>query len=253
MIDTHVHLTDDRLLHQVDEVLTRALAAGVSRVLSISTDVDDARATAALARGRAGVRCAAGVHPNYSQDAASDFVRELRDVLTDPLVVAVGEIGLDYHHTFAPHDTQRHIFESQLALASELRKPVVIHSREAVADTLEVMRGFPEVCAVFHSFTGTMDEALAILAAGYLIGFTGPITYKKNDALRDIVKAVPTDRMLVETDAPYLSPEPVRKQKINEPSFVPHVARCIASVKGIALDKIEQATTDNADALFGRW
>src|SRR5258706_16371287 len=132
----------------------------------------------------------------------------------------MGEMGLDYFHKFADRGHQRRMFEAQLALAAEVGRPVVIHSREAIDDTLAVVKGFAAGRAVFHCFTGTAAEAERILAAGFWISFTGPVTYKKNDELRDVVKLVPMDRLMVETDAPYLSPEPKRSQKTNEPALV---------------------------------
>jgi TatD DNase family protein len=160
-------------------------------------------------------------------------------------------MGLDYFHRFADHDHQRSLFEAQLQLASELDRPVVIHSREAIDDTLAAMRRFPTVRAVFHCFTGTASEAERILGAGYWISFTGPVTYKKNDALREVVKLVPLDRLMVETDAPYLSPEPHRAQKTNEPALVMHTAARIAQVKGMELTDLDRQTTANAEAFFG--
>ncbi len=143
------------------------------------------------------------------------------------------------------------MFEAQIQLAKEVNKPIVIHCREAVDDTLAVLREFAGVPAVFHCFTGTTDEARRILDAGYLLGFTGPITFRKNDALRDVVKLTPTDRLLVETDAPYLSPEPVRKVKTNEPAFVTHTARMVAQIKQLAAEDVDRMTTENTCRFFG--
>lgn len=170
----------------------------------------------------------------------------------DPMVVALGEMGLDYHYNFADHTRQRRFFEAQLTMAAELNRPVVIHCREAVDDTLAIMRNYPAVPAVFHCFTGTAPEADRILEAGYLLGFTGVVTSKNASELRDIARRAPANRILVETDAPYLSPEPVRKQKTNEPSFVPHTAAVIAEARGISLDEVDALTTANT-RIFYRW
>src|SRR4029077_423995 len=145
-------------------------------------------------------------------------VERLRELQADRSVVALGEMGLDYHHSFSQPAHQAAVFIAQLELAATLDRPVVIHCREAVDDALAILGKFPAVRAVFHCFTGSLNEAKKILDVGYLLGFTGPVTYKKSDELREVVRNTPFDRLLVETDAPYLSPEPMRKQKVNEPS-----------------------------------
>lgn len=236
---------------QLGDVIERARVAGVTRMITIGTDLEDARAAIALCRGRDNVRCGVGIHPNYTQDATVADVPVLRELQADASVVALGEMGLDYFHHFADRAHQAAMFEAQLVLAVELGRPVVIHSREAIDDTLALMRKFPGVRAVFHCFTGTADEAERILADGYWISFTGPVTYKKNDALRDVVRLVPIDRLMVETDAPYLSPEPKRAQKTNEPALVMYTAAKVAEVKGMGLDELDRVTTENAARFFG--
>jgi TatD DNase family protein len=252
MIDSHCHLTDPRLGEQLNAVLQRARAAGVDRVITIGTDLADAMDAVALCRAHENVRCAIGIHPNHSGGAQLSDVAQLRGLQNDPTVLAIGEMGLDYHYDRVPPEHQRVMFEAQLQLARDVAKPVVIHCREAVADTLAILGDFGDVPAVFHCFTGTMDEARRILDAGYLLGFTGPVTYKKSDELRAVAKMTPLDRLLVETDGPYLSPEPMRKIKINEPAFVIHTARVIAEVKGIAFDEIDRMTVENT-LRFIRW
>ena len=251
MIDTHCHLTDPRLAEQIDSVLARAAQAGVSRMVTIGTDLDDAIRCIELCRAIPNVRCAIGVHPNHCGQAPIEDLPRLRQLQFDPSVVALGEMGLDYFHKFAPRDRQRNVFEFQLELASELGRPVVIHSREAIEDTLAVMRGFAKVPAVFHCFTGTVGEARKILDAGYLLGFTGAATFKKNDEIRAAIAMTPLDRILVETDAPYLSPEPVRSQKTNEPAFVTYVAAVVAGVKKLSVGELDTVTSANASRLYG--
>jgi TatD DNase family protein len=204
-----------------------------------------------VARAHPNVRAAVGIHPNHAHEFELADLPLLREIQSDPCVIALGEMGLDYHHNFAPRDRQAEVFQAQLQLATELGRPVVLHSREAIADTLAILRAFPKVRAVFHSFTGTPDEARAILDQGYFIGFTGPVTYKKNDALREAARLTPLDRLLVETDAPYLSPEPVRSQRTCEPAFVQHTAGRIAEIKGVDLRTLDRAITNNAASLFG--
>ncbi len=252
MIDTHCHLTDERLLNQLDEVLLRAKDAGVSRIITVSTELNDSRDSIALCHGRSNLRCVVGVHPNYSQQVQVAEIAQLRALQVDPSVVALGEMGLDYFHGHASHAHQADVFRAQLALANELEKPVVIHCREAVDDTLAIMREFAAVPAVFHCYTGTLDEARRIVDAGYLIGLTGVVTFKKSDELRAVAKLVPDDRLLVETDAPYLTPEPMRKMKVNEPAFVMHTAAAVARERGVSIEALDQLTATNACRFF-RW
>lgn len=252
MIDTHCHLTNGKLGEQLADVLARAAVAGVSRMVTIGTDLDDDRAAIAVCRGRPFLRCTVGVHPNHAHECDLARLPELRELQTDPAVVALGEMGLDYFHKFAPVARQREVFEFQMNLAAEVGKPVVIHSREAIDDTLAMMRSFPTVPAVFHCFTGTPAEARKILDQGYLIGFTGALTYKRNDGVREALRLCPSDRFVVETDAPYLTPEPKRSQKVNEPALVVHVAECAARELGMTIAEIDRITTANAERFY-RW
>ena len=232
-------------------MLARAAAAGVSRLVTISTSVADARACLATCRGRDAVRCAVGVHPTHVDDVEVGELPALRAIAADPAVVAVGEIGLDYHRGRQSRSRQIEFLEFQLQVATDLGRPLVVHCREAVDDCLAILRGIPPVRAVFHCFTGTYAEGRRILDAGYLIGFTGVVTYKNCGDLRRTAADVPADRFLVETDAPYLSPEPVRKQRVCEPALVMHTAAQVAVVRGITVAEVDVLTTRNAAALFG--
>jgi TatD DNase family protein len=252
VIDSHCHLTDPRLAEQLDSVLERAASAGVRRMITIGTDLDDALNAIELCRAIGNVRCAVGIHPNHCGHVPVEDLPQLRQLQSDPSVVALGEMGLDYHWDYVPRDRQRHVFEFQLQLASKLGRPVVIHCREATDDCLAIMRGHPAVRAVFHCFTGSRAEARKILDAGYLLGFTGAVTFKKNEELRAACKLAPLDRILVETDAPYLSPEPVRNQKTNEPAFVMHVAAVVAQVHRVSVEELDGITSTNAGSFF-KW
>ena len=254
MIDTHCHLTDEKLLLQLPDVFARAAGARVNEMVTIATDVDDSRACVELCRNHANVRCTVGIHPNYAKSVTAADVASLEIFLTSigKGVVAMGEMGLDYFHNHTPRPHQHAVFRAQLGLAVEREMPVVIHCREAVNDCLAVMTDFPSVRAVFHCFTGTGDEAKRIVEAGHLIGFTGAVTFKNAGALREAAKAVPDERLLVETDAPYLTPEPMRKQKVNEPALVVHVAQMLADVRGTTVVEIDRLTTANAKRFF-RW
>jgi len=252
MIDTHCHLTDPRLLGQLDSVLARAAAAGVNRMVTIGTHPDDWDAALAVTKQHPNIRCALGAHPNNCHEIEFEEIPRLRGFLQNPAVVAMGEMGLDYHYDFSPPAKQAKYLEAQLEIARELKWPVVIHCREAMEDCLAILRSFAGVTAVFHCFTGTADEASRIWDAGHLIGFTGVVTFKNGQPLRDIAASAPMDRFLVETDAPYLSPEPMRKQKTNEPALVIHTAATVAAARKISLEELDRITTDNA-LRFYRW
>ena len=251
MIDSHCHLTSPRLLAQLDAVLARAATAGVTQLVTIGTSPEDASAALSLCQQYPQVRCVIGIHPNEVEKVELDAVAQIGRLSLHPAVVALGEMGLDYHYD-TDRARQRTFFEAQLALAVSRPKawPVVIHCREAVDDALTILADFAGVRCVFHCFTGTAAEAARILAAGYFLGFTGPVTFKKNDALRAIVRQTPLDRILVETDSPYLSPEPVRKQTTCEPAFVAHTLAMIASVHGISTDEADEITAQNTRVFY---
>jgi TatD DNase family protein len=252
LIDTHCHLTDERLGNQLDAVLYRAAAAGVGQMITIGTDLEDSAACIEICKVHSNVRCAVGMHPG-SVGQYPFSIQRLAELRQQAGVVAIGEIGLDYFwcKEAAQRDAQKKIFVAQLELARQEKMPVVIHCREAVADCLVIMNDFPAVRAVFHCFTGTLSEAEAILGAGYWLGFTGAVTFKKNEELREVAKMTPADRLLAETDAPYLTPEPMRKQKLNEPAMVVHVGRLIAQVRGMGYEEFEMLVDDNAARFFG--
>jgi TatD DNase family protein len=252
MIDTHCHLTDPRLFGQLAGVLERAQAAGVSEMVTIGTQPGDWEAALGVTEGRGNIRCAVGVHPNHCHEVEFAEIARLKEYAGLPAVAAVGEMGLDYHHTFASRELQAKYFVAQLEIAREAKLPVVIHCREAVTDCLGILRGFPSVRAVFHCFTGTMDEARRIWDCGYLTGFTGVLTFRNGESLREIAAAAPAGQILVETDAPYLTPEPMRKQKTNEPAFVVHTAAVLAGVRKISLAQVDELTTKNAMGFY-RW
>ena len=252
MIDSHCHLTYDQLSSQIDGVLSRAAAAGIDRMVTIGTSVADARKAVDLCKRTPQVRCAIGIHPHHAAQSEPADLPALRELQKDPVVLALGEMGLDYHYDFSPRDRQKQVFIAQLELARELSRPVVIHCREATDDCLAIMRDYPQTQAVFHCFTGSLPEARKILDAGYWMGFTGVVTFKRSDELREVVKIVPADRLLVETDAPYLAPEPYRKQRVNEPALVRYTAEAVANARGTTLAEIDRITTENT-LKFYRW
>jgi len=253
LIDTHCHLTHGRLRSRLAEVLARAGDAGVTAMIAAASHVADSAAAAALADRHDAVYCTAGVHPHDAKDAAEGYLDALADLARRDRNVAIGEIGLDYHYDFSPRDAQRRVFVEQLALAARLGKPVVVHTREALDDTLAVLAesGFDARRAVFHSFSGPPAACERVLATGATVGFSGIATFKRADDVRRSAAIVPDDRLLVETDAPFLSPEPVRRMKVNEPANVAHVAARLARVRGVDPDALAERTSANARRFFG--
>jgi TatD DNase family protein len=252
MIDSHCHLTYDQLSGQLEAVLERAAAAGVVGMVTIGTSVGDAKRAVELCRKHSQVRCAIGVHPHHAGEMAAGDIEELEMLQRNAEVVALGEMGLDYHYDFSPRGRQKEVFVAQLELARKVNRPVVIHCREAVEDCLGIMKDFPGVSAVFHCFTGSAAEARAILDRGYYLGFTGVVTFKRSEELREVVRFTPGDRVMVETDAPYLSPEPFRKQKVNEPALVRYTLERVAEVRGVSVEEMDRVTEENTRRFY-RW
>lgn len=254
LTDSHCHLTSGKLLPRADEVLAAARAAGVTTCITVASDVADARAALGLARRHEGVFCTAGIHPHEASAAAEHALAQLEEVLAagGAKAVAVGEIGLDYHYDFSPRDAQRRWFEAQLDLAGRLGRPVIVHTREATEDTLAMLAPWAgRLAGVIHSFTGGPDEARRFLDQGWHVSFSGIVTFRNSPDNRAAAAIVPADRLLIETDSPYLSPEPVRKIHPNTPAHVAHVARCLADARGITADALADLTTANARRLFG--
>jgi len=255
LIDSHCHLTDPRLLGQIDAVVQRARDAGLGGMLTVGTSPPDGRAAVELANRFADVWVAVAIHPHRAGDFSQDALQQIDSLLGNPRVVAVGEIGLDYHSDFAPREVQEAAFGAQLRLAARRNRPVIIHSRESIAETLAVISRVAAeagpIPGVFHSFTGTIDEAKAILAAGFFISLSGVVTFRKSEPLQAVARMLPADRLLVETDAPYLSPEPVRKIKTNEPAHVVHTLRKVAELRGVSPEQLAEQTAQNARRLFG--
>ncbi len=252
LIDTHCHLADERLKQRAGEVLQRAHDAGVRAVVCAAGDLDEAEAAMGLASQYGNVYFTVGVHPHEAKNAGKDYLDQIGLLANKDRNVAIGEIGLDYHYDFSPREDQRRVFAEQLALAAETAKPVIIHTREAFDETLAILAEshVDGQRVVFHSFTAGPQQARQVLEMGATISFSGIMTFSKADELRQAAALVPDDRILVETDAPYLSPEPVRKMKINEPANVVHVARRLAAVRGTTEEEIAKITTANAAQLF---
>ncbi len=258
LTDTHAHLASSRFADELGVVLARAREAGVGRIVSISCDEEDIRTNLDLASRHPGVFTTAGIHPCYVHEVGDgDWLGRVRDLASRPEVVAIGEIGLDFYHP--PQDggpvdrwrgRQQEVFEAMLQLALDLSKPVVVHQRESGPAVLGVLERFPGVRAVLHCFTGGPAEAEEALAAGHWISFTGVLTYPKSEAIREAAALVPNDRVLLETDAPYLPPVPFRGKSC-EPAMVRHTALKLAEIKRVGLDEIADLTSLNAERFFG--
>jgi TatD DNase family protein len=254
VIDTHCHLTHPKFLDDLDGVVARAHEAGVSACVTIGTGVEDARRAIDLAARFPGfVSACAGLDPfsaHASGPGFDDAFQQMETLHRGADLAAVGEIGLDYHYDLDPESVQASRFERQLDLAEALGRPVVIHVREAHDDMLAILAAHPRQRGVIHSFTGGPREAERYLELGWLLGFNGVLTFKNADDVRRAAKAAPLDRILVETDAPYLAPVPRRGQRC-EPAFVASTLDALARVRGEPVHAVDEATTRNARELFG--
>jgi TatD DNase family protein len=254
LIDTHAHLAQGRLAGKTAELLDRAKTARVAGVVCATANLHDSKAAVALARKHENIWRLAGVHPHDAKDANNETLRQIEDLAgLDENCIAIGEIGLDYHYDFSPRDDQQRVFAAQLDLARRLDMPVIIHTREAFEETMSILQQSQVAPGrvIFHSFTGDANAARTVLDYGATISYSGIATFKKANDIREGAALVPADRILVETDAPFLSPEPVRKMKINEPANVVHVARRLAELRGETFETFAAQTTANACRLFG--
>jgi TatD DNase family protein len=256
-IDSHAHIDGPEFDADRDEVIQRARDAGVSEILNVGTGDPNSGAferAVELAEKHNGIYTAVGVHPHDARlydDAAEEKIRDL--ATSSSRVIAWGEIGLDFHYDNSPRDVQMEVFRRQLRAARDLRLPVIIHTREAEQETVEILRAEWQESAlpgIMHCFSGSSELAQDALELGFLISFSGIITFKKADVLRDISRQVPLDKLLIETDCPYLTPVPYRGKR-NEPAYVLDVARCLAELRGVTLEEMEQITERNFSALFG--
>ncbi|HBL69251.1 MAG TPA: hydrolase TatD [Firmicutes bacterium] len=250
-LDSHVHLDDARFAEDREQVIQRALDAGVTTMINVGADMKSTRESLRLAKGYPGIIYAAvGIHPHDAKSATENDYSELEGYLAQPEVLAVGEIGLDYHYDLSPREVQRTVFEQQLKLAVATDKPVIIHMREATQDTLNLLQQFTgRLRGVMHCFSGSWETACAVLDLGLHLGFDGPLTFANAAKLREVAGKVPSDRILIETDCPYLTPVPYRGKR-NEPAYVREVAAVLAELKKVDLEEIASLTANNARDLF---
>lgn len=258
LFDTHCHIDFNSFDSDRKAMLERARKAGVKHFLIPGVDSESIQRAYQLAKKEKDVVIAAGIHPNSTANWNAYTLQNVRNWAKDYKAVAIGEIGLDYHWDKSPKATQRKAFEDQLALASELQLPVIIHNREASADTLPILEDWAKTApaalkgrlGVLHSFSDAPEYANRAIAAGFYLGFTGPLTYKNADTLRKVAGSIPEDRLLIETDSPFLTPLPHRGDR-NEPAYVKLVAERLATLRGKTLEQIAAITTANGLHLFG--
>lgn len=254
MIDTHAHLDDPKFANDLAMVVERASSAGLRCVITIGTDAATSARNAELAERFPLLRCAVGIQPNHVAEAQPGDWEIIQMLVNHSLCVAIGETGLDRYWDRAPFPLQEDYFARHLGLSRETRKPVVIHCREAEADMVRMLRvefdARGPIAGVMHSFTGVAATAKECMEMGLYISFAGMVTYKNAENLRQVAAAIPLDRLLVETDSPYLAPVPHRGKR-NEPAYVVHTAECLAKVFGVEENKIRDQTTKNAQSLFG--
>jgi TatD DNase family protein len=253
LIDSHAHLTYPELSGQIDALMGRAAEAGIAAVISIGTDAADARRAIDLAERYPGrVYAGAGFHPHHADKVKPEDFGSMQELWAHPRVIALGEMGLDYHYDFSERGHQQRVFARQLEMARGVDKAVVIHCREAFADCVPMLleHDFAGRRVVFHCFAGTAEEAALVAEHGWRISFTGIVTFPKSTDLQRIAREYPAEKLMVETDSPYLSPVPVRSKRPNEPAFVAHVARFLAELRGVSFHELADQTCSNTREFF---
>jgi TatD DNase family protein len=251
LIDTHCHLNMAEFDGDRQEVIRRATAAGVEFILDIGTDVVSSRKAADSSKVHPSVFAAVGVHPHEASKISPLDLQTIGSLLDDPKAVALGEIGLDYHYQFSPPETQKSLFRNQIDIGMTRGKPLIIHVREAMSDAMQILK--EAECSrfrgVFHCFAGSAEDVPLLLEMGFYFSFTGVVTFR-NFGKQDVVTSVPLNRLLLETDAPYMTPVPLRGKR-NEPAMLIHTARRLAEIYAVPVETLVSQTTANAKALFG--
>ena len=248
LIDTHCHLFFDELKEDLSSVLKRAADLGVTKFICVGTNIEDSKESYNLALDYENIFSTAGVHPHDTEEVAENYIDELYKLLKNKKVVAVGEIGLDYFKELSDISVQKKIFAEQLELAQKINKPIVFHNRDSDDDIVNTLSEFPNIYGVAHCFSSTYDVAKKLIDMGFYISFSGNLTFK-NSHLPDVAKRLPIDRLLVETDSPFLSPVPHRG-KTNEPGRARFVADLLARLHNLSINEVAQITTTNAKAIF---
>lgn len=252
LIDTHCHLGFKPLVGEVDVVIQRSIKAGVVGWVNVGTDRNENIKCVELSKEYENLYAAIGLHPHIAKDVSENDLTEFETLARNEKVVAIGETGLDFHYNFSKRDEQKNIFIRQLEIAKKTNLPVIIHSREAFDETLKIINEYADGIGkiVFHCFGGDAEQAKTIIDKGWYISFTGVVTFKNANIAREAAKAVPLERIMLETDCPYMSPEPMRKQKVNEPALLVHTARFLAELKRVDFYEFADITTKNAKSFF---
>ena len=250
LFDTHAHYDDDWFDADRDALLASMPERGVGLIVNPGITVETSRQAIAMAERYGHVYAAVGIHPENCHDFVPAHIEQLRELARHPKVVAIGEIGLDYYwDTNPPKEFQQQVLRAQMALAAELQLPVIIHDRDAHADTLAIVKEFPGVTGVFHCYSGSVEDARSLVKMGWMLSFTGAATFKNARKAPEVIAEVPLERLMIETDAPYLAPVPHRGKR-NDSSLVHLVAEKIAQIKGLTAEEVEKATGDNGKRFF---
>jgi TatD DNase family protein len=252
LIDTHCHLTFDDLARDIDAVVTHSRQAGVTAWITVGTDPQENRKALEFAERFENLYAAVGIHPHDAKTVTLDTLAEMKALARHEKVVAIGETGLDYHYNLSLHEDQRRVFAQHLQIAAELNLPVIIHCRKAFEETMEILSEHRTAVnkVVFHCFSGSAEQAKLVLDKGFYISFTGVVTFKNAEKTRAAAMLVPLDRLMLETDCPYMSPEPMRKQRVNEPALMVHTAKFLAELRQMTLDEFAAHTTATARNFF---
>lgn len=250
LFDTHAHLDSGAFRRDLPDILARLPGQGIGLLMNPGCDLPSSQAACALARENPWIYAAVGLHPDAADQISPAVVDTLAQLVKDnPKVKAIGEIGLDYHYEDVPRQQQQACFRQQLALAQELGLPVIIHQREAAQDTLDILGEFPQVTGVFHCYAGSAEMAVQLTRQGWYIGFTGVITFKNARKLVETALAIPLDRMVIETDCPYMAPEPFRGKR-NDPGYLYRMAQRLGELRGLSQEEMEQITMENGKRLY---
>ena len=251
LIDSHAHLDDNRFDADRDRLIKSLKEFGIDLIINPGSDLQTSIKAVSLAEQYENIYAAVGVHPHSAKEMDDSTVEILKSFTNRDKVVAIGEIGLDYHYDNSPRDVQRKRFIEQLHLAKEVNLPVIIHSRDAAGDTFDILKDAQDgsLEGVLHCYSGSVEMAREYIKLGFYISLAGPVTFKNSRVLKEVAKDVPLDKLLIETDSPYLTPEPYRGKR-NEPIYVRYVAGTIAEVRGLAFEEVAKATSENAKRLF---
>jgi TatD DNase family protein len=250
-IDSHAHLNSERFSEDLDDVIKRAISAGVSRILNVADTIQSSEEAIALSKKYENILCAVGIHPHNSESVNENHYSLLEKLVESCPVAAIGEIGLDYHYQFSPRETQKRVFAEQIRIAGRSGLPVIIHNRESSEDVLKILvkNKTDQLRGVFHCFSGDIDLAKKAIKSGFYISFSGTLTFPKSENLRKIAEALPLDKLLVETDAPYLAPQKFRGKR-NEPAHVIEVTKTLSVIRCIPEEELMQQIESNFNNLF---